>query len=161
VLDLAADVAVLLGGTPIIDDSMEVDGLIVSNRLLPKQAAALAMHTVSGQPSWQEGAQIVGNALSIMTMPLDEEFPDETAQDPLCNQESLSRLLDEMILNTKLLQETIRAGDGEKLEKWLTQNREERTRWMNNRLRLPGKHQFATSIPTEKQALERFSKLGT
>ncbi len=160
VLDLAADTAILLGGTPIFADPMEVDGLIAGNLLLPKLAAALAMQTVSGQPSWREGAQIAGRALAQMTTPLEEEIPDETAQYLLYNQENLIRLLNDMLLNIQALQVIIQAGDVKKLEEWLTQNREERNRWMTNRLQPPAKHQFATSIPTEKQALERFLRLG-
>ena len=73
-LDLAVDLAVLLGGYPVFTSPEELDGLISANLLLHQLAAAVLMKTAAEQPSWQEGKAIAGKALFHATLPL-KDYP--------------------------------------------------------------------------------------
>ena len=159
-LDLAVDLAVLLGGQPVLADPYEVDGLLAAYLSLPELAAAVLMETASGQPSWQEGGRIAGQAMAQATAPLDGKLGVQWAQELLANRENLVRLLDELTGKMQRLKNTLLAEDEETLAAMLERDIQERSDWLLGKEKSEQGRELASSIPTEKQALEHILKLG-
>lgn len=160
VLDLAVDLAVLLGGQPVLADPYEVDGFSAAYLSLPELTAAVLMETVSGQPSWQEGGRMAGQAMAQATAPLDGKLGAQWAQELLANRKNLVRLLDDLAGETQRLKKTLLAEDEETLASMLDKDIQERSDWLLWKDKPQQGRELASSIPTEKQALERILKLG-
>jgi prephenate dehydrogenase len=160
VLDLAIDLAVLLGGQPLMADPYEVDGLSAAYLSLPELTAAILMQTAGGQPSWQEGRRLAGQAMAQGTAPLDDKQSAQWAQSLLSNRENLARLLDDFGANVQRVKKALLAQDEEALADMLEEDIRGREEWLLNKGSAGQGRELATSIPTEKQALERILKLG-
>jgi prephenate dehydrogenase len=159
-LDLAVDLAVLLGGLPVFADANEVDGLSAANLLLPELTGAALMAALSGQPSWREGMKMAGSALAGSTAPLVDGSTGQTAQIALANSENTLRLLDSLSFSLRNIKQAIQAQDSAALGDLLAESREARQDWLLERRRPGAAKELADSLPSEKQALERFLNLG-
>jgi prephenate dehydrogenase len=157
ILDLAVDLAVLLGGNPVFADPREVDGLIAANILLPELVSAALMLTASSQPSWREGQQVAGLELAISTVTLLEELDSQALH---ANRENLTRLLDNLNAHIELLKQRLQDDQVESLSETLEKCREQREQWLEEKKRAVKSKAIATSIPTQTQALERLVKIG-
>ena len=159
VLDLAIDVCVLLGGKPILADSIEMDGLICANLLLPQVGAAALMSAAAEQPSWREGQQIAGRALASSTSPLQDAVDTGDFSQTIYHQrEHLVRLANDLIIRLIELRELISDGDSDAIEEEMRAAANMRAEWIAERSSPLPPRAFATSIPDEKQALKRFLK---
>lgn len=161
VLDLAVDLAVLMGGQPVFTTPEELDGLIAANLLLPQLNAVALMHAVSSQPSWAEGAQLSGGLLFHSTLPLADPVDDEsfgfTARTHGAN---MVRLVEDLIRELIALREDLKDEDGEKLVVRFNQALNARDQWLTSRKNSNVFARLATSIPGKAEALKRFTKLG-
>lgn len=159
-LDLAVDLAVLLGGQPMFADAHEVDGLAAANLLLPEITAAALMETAAGQPSWQEGGQLAGHAMARGTAALTGKPGTEWAQVLLANHENVTRLIDEMAAALKRAKTAIQTEDADALQKILEYSMADRAEWLERKGQPVKGRDRAARISSEKQALERILKLG-
>ncbi len=161
VLDVAVDLAVLLGSMPVFADAHEVDGLIAANLMLPKMAACALMNAVSRQPSWREGGSIAGDELALTSEPLNDMNILSSAQSMHANRENNVRLLDDLVASLQSIKTGLQEENSKKLEALLNDSKKAREDWLEQRSRV-GKHTASTSsVPTEKFALERFLDLGS
>ena len=160
-LDLAVDIAVLLGGYPVFTSPEELDGLISANLLLHQLAAAILMKTTVEQPSWHEGKAIAGKALFHATLPLmdlpDRETVGLTAAS---NSENLARLLDDLIRNFIQIRDDLKANDLERVTLTYKDALEFREGWLAERRKSQKPSQMASSVPGKDEALKRLLKLG-
>ncbi len=159
-LTLASDLAILLGGNPIFADAPEVDGLIAANLLLPELTAAELMALAGAQPGWHEGQRMAGSSLAGATAALGNLSAEESAQWMLANRENLIRLLDEQMNHLQQIEEMIQKKDGAALQNLLENGCKVRQEWLNGRLKLAGKREDGAALKAEKEALDRFVKLG-
>ncbi len=164
VLDLAADLVLMLGGLPVFADAAEVEGLAAANLLLPVLTSAALMAAVSRQPSWQDGRQLAGRALAQATAPLAEMSIGALAGEALANRQNTLRLLDDLTAAIRQMQATLQREDGAALENLLADGLDARLGWLKERTpqaeeRGKGSGKTSESVQ-EKRALERFLSLG-
>jgi prephenate dehydrogenase len=160
-LDLAVDIAVLLGGYPVFTSPEELDGLISANLLLHQLAAAVLMKTTFEQPSWREGKDIAGNALFHTTLPLMDLTERETiGLTAASNSENMTRLLDGLIRNFIQIRDDLKANDLESVTATFKDALEYREVWLIEKRRSQKSSQMASSVPVKSEALKRFLKLG-
>jgi len=160
VLDLAADIAVLLGGQPVFTTPKELDGLIVANLLLPQLCAAALINTAARQPSWQEGGKIAGGLLFHGTLPISELYEYKslgfTAR---ANRENMVRLAEDLMRELIQIRDSLKDDDPQKLSDLFNRALDSREDWLLERQRSETTSRMATSIPEKEEALKRFLKL--
>ena len=160
-LDLAVDIAVLLGGHPVFISPEELDGLISANLLLQQLAAAVLMKTAAEQPSWHEGKAIAGKALFHATLPLLDLTDRETiGLTPISNSKNLVRLLDGLIRNFSQIRDDLKANELERVTVTYKNALEFREEWLAERRSSQKPPQMASSVPAKDEALKRLLKLG-
>ncbi len=160
-LDLAVDLAVLLGGYPIFTSPQELDGLISANLLVQQLAAAVLMKTAFEQPSWQEGKAIAGRALYQATMPLMELPEREIAGlTAVSNGETLALLLERLIRNFIQIGEDLKANDQERVTGVFKNALEARMVWLAEKQKPQKQTHMASSLPSKAEALRRLLALG-
>ena len=158
VLDMAVDLAVLLGSMPVFADAYEVDGLIAANLLLPEMTSAALMLAVSGQPSWRDGQMLAGRTLNQATAVLESAAPAALAQSMQANRDNAVRVLDDMIEELQQIKRAFAAEDGQALEEHITRAAKAREAWLKKRQLPAGRKTVTSSIPTAKLALEHMLK---
>jgi prephenate dehydrogenase len=160
-LDLAVDLAVLLGGYPIFTSPEELDGLISANLLLHQLSAAALMKTAVEQPSWQEGKTVAGRALYHATMPL-MDLPDREAAGltAAANSAALTLLLESLIRNFIQMRDDLKANDVERLKATVKNALELREKWLAEKRKSQKPAQLASSVPGKAEALKRLLALG-
>jgi prephenate dehydrogenase len=160
-LDLAVDIAILLGGYPVFTSPEELDGLISANLLLHQLTAAVLMKTTAEQPSWREGKTIAGKALFHATLPLmDLTDRETTGLTATANGKNLARLLDDLIRNFIKIRDDLKANDLERVAATYQDAIEFREDWLAERRSAKKTPHIATSVPGKDEALKRLLKLG-
>ena len=161
IIDLAVNLAVLLGGVPYFADPYEVDGLLSASKFLPQlTAAAIAMANFN-QPGWQEGKKMAGSAFAYVTALLGEfEERNELGLSFIENRENMVRVINNVISAFTQLRQTIEAKDEQALKDLLVELKEARLSWMEQRREGKWTYEIASSIPTKEQALKCFSNIG-
>ena len=157
-LDVAVDLAVLLGSMPVFADAYEVDGLSAANLILPELAASALMSAVSGQPSWRDGKLLAGGVLNQATALLEGTESTAVAQTAFANRENVIRLLDDLTEELQRTKRALEAADSQALEALLAQTAKARADWLKAWRQPVGGKNVTSSIPTEKYALERLLK---
>lgn len=161
-LQLAADLATLLGSTPYFGDAWEADGLLAASHMLPKLLAAALTNAVTDQPGWQEGRKLAGGPFALATgSVLDLDEAKSFGQAALDNRENTLRVLDNLLAELETLRATLAGQDGEALAKWLEHARQKRQEWWAQRkLANWGAPARAEPLPTSGEVLGRLIGLG-
>jgi prephenate dehydrogenase len=160
-LNLAVDIAVLLGGYPVFTRPEELDGLISANILMHQLAAVVLMKTAAEQPSWREGKTIAGKALYHATLPLIDLTDRETiGLTAIANGKNLARLLDDLIRNFIQIRDDLKANDLERVSATYQDAIEFREDWLADRRSSQKTPHIGTSIPGKGEALKRLLMLG-
>ena len=155
-LQLAADIASLLGANPMFADPFEFDGLIAASCLLPKLAAAGLIHTVMDQPGWRDGRKLAGKVFIDATVPVS--MPDETkayGYASLLNRANILRLLDTYIEELQGLRQLIEVGDAQGLQNQLGSAMEARKVWLDQRISNNWDTRGFAAAPTSGEILGR------
>ncbi len=133
-LELAANLAGLLGGKPYFTDPYEADGLAAASHTLPALAAAALVHAVADQPGWSEGRRLAGQSFALTTHPvahLDES--KVLGQSALLNRENVVRMLDSLQDCLQELRDLLQSEDADALDAYLRQAQETRALWLKQR----------------------------
>lgn len=133
-LQLASDLAGLLGAQSFFADPYEADGLTALADLLPKLSAAALLGAVTKQPGWREARKLAGHAFFAATEAvnhLDEQ--KELGASALLNSQNAVRLLDNMITELISLRDMLNSQDADELKKTLTAAVEARRQWWRER----------------------------
>lgn len=156
VIQLASDLATLLGGIPFYPDALEADGLTAGTHILPVLAAAAMMHANAGQPGWREGRKLAGPGFAQATLPVTQA--DESEQygtAALLNGENAARVIDNLIAELQVLRERIAEKDLEGLSEYLKEARELRETWLVQRTSGNWDTAKRQSMPTSAEVLGR------
>ncbi len=131
---LAADLARLLGCSPLFADPMEVDSLMTATHLLPQLMAAALLNITVDQPGWREGRKMAGRAYSEVTGPIVLlEEPEALASFAMLSQEHALRLIDSLIAALQTFRSDIKNQDGKALIERLERARTGREGWWRER----------------------------
>lgn len=133
VIQMAADLATLLGATPRFADMVEVDGLQTLAQVLPRIAAAAVMAEVVNEPGWKDASQLAGNDLANATRLMNSILIENQGQVLIEDQENSLRVIVNLQNSLAKLANFIEAGDSQKLQDYLESLRVERENWLNGR----------------------------
>ncbi len=161
-LQLANDLALLLGGTPYYADAWEVDGLLAAIHLLPRLLAVALTNAVTDQPGWQEGRKLAGKPFTVVTGPAQET--DEIKSFGLAamnNRQNTLRVLANLMAELETLSQALADQDGEALSKKIDHARQNRQAWWEQRRSANwGTIPRGEPLPTSGEVLGRLIGLG-
>lgn len=161
-IQLASDLAGMLGARAFFTDPHESDGLIALTDLLPKLSAAALLQAVTRQPGWREARKLGGHAFFAATEAVNQfDGLKEPGAAALLDAENAVRVLDNLIAELTSLRELVRNQDADELNKALSGAVEARQQWWRDRQKsnwegLPE----APSIPSRREIWGRYIGLG-
>ena len=135
VVQLASDLASLLGAGVMLADPAESDGLMARMHLLPQLAAAALLNATVDQPGWQEARKVGGRPYAAVTAGLAyQDEIDSLRMLSLQDRMNIVYSLDVMISALRGLREDIENEDDDGVAERLEQALEGRNRWIQERL---------------------------
>lgn len=136
VVQLASDLARLLGADPLLADPIESDGLMTRMHLLPQLTAAALLNATVDQPGWLEARKLGGRAFAAVTAGLAyQDEIDSLRMSALQNRAGTVYALDVLIAALQGLRNDIDTGNEDGIAARLEQALEGRNDWMNDRLK--------------------------
>lgn len=133
-LQLAADLAQLVGSQPLFADPAEADGLLATAHLLPQLTAAALLNATVESSGWGEVRKVAGRAYAETTRSiLHQEGAASLTEAVFANRENLIYKLDEMLASIQALKESLVAEDRDALAQQLTHAEEGRLLWSYER----------------------------
>jgi len=133
-VQLAADLAKIIGTDPLFSDLLEIDGLMSAAHLLPQILAATLVNALIDQPGWREVRKLTGRAYTGATEPvLEASEASALALAAILNRENLLRLLDNLTASIEDMKNVIRAGDEASITSRLERARQARLKWWADR----------------------------
>ncbi len=135
VVQLASDLASLLGAGIMLADPDESDGLMARMHLLPQLVGAALLNATVDQPGWQEARKMGGRPYAAVTAGLAyQDEIDSLRMLSLHNRMNIVHYLDTMIAALRGLREDIANEDDDGVAERLEQALEGRNRWIQERL---------------------------
>lgn len=160
-LNLAVDLASLLGAKPYFADPYEVDGLLGMVHLLPRLAAAALADAAFSQPGWTEARKLAGAAFASATASLDVDAEGKNpGLDAVHNRENALRLLDALTASLQEIRAEVDSGDPDALQKRLVSARAGRSLWLGQRKSGTWEKGPETDTPQKRGTLSRLLGLG-
>jgi prephenate dehydrogenase len=135
VVQLASDLAEVLGASAILADTAESDGLVAWMHLLPQLAAAALLNATVDQSGWQEARKVGGRAYAAVTAGLAyQDEIDSLRISAMQDRVNIVYALDVLIASLRGLRDDIQNEDEEGIASRLEQALEGRNRWLRERL---------------------------
>lgn len=133
-INMATNLAQLLGAQPYFTDAGEMDGLMSMIHLMPQVLAAALLKTSLEAPGWMEARKVAGKAYYQLTNPFGQyELPDTLTFSLINNQENSVRLMNDLIRTLIEIRDlTVSAGE-DQLEKTFTSLQQGRDLWLADR----------------------------
>lgn len=133
-IQLATDMAALLGAAPFFADALEADGLMAASHTLPLLLSAALVHAAADQPGWREGKKLAGQNFALNTLLLDHLTPSKNmGREAVLNKQNVMRVLDNLIDSLETARSMVEQGNDEALHEYLEQARLQRTEWVKQR----------------------------
>jgi prephenate dehydrogenase len=133
-VNMAANLAQLLGASPYFSDSAEIDGLMTVSYFLPRLMAASLLKVSLDTPGWKEVRKLTGRAFSQVSSPLgQDEITGALAAGMINNPENTKRVLNDLIrvlIDFRDLDESV---GQDQLEESLTKLQQGRDLWLDDR----------------------------
>ena len=139
IIQLATEVARLLGADPFFADMDEVEGLQTLTYILPYFTAATLMDEILHEPGWRDAGQLAGSELAGMLGLLDSSSPASVAEVLVANRENTLRVMANLGRSLSDLATLIESGDSQKLQEKLSHLRDEYFDWLSKRGALQAK----------------------
>lgn len=134
-LVLTANLAQILGATPLFSDVHELDGLLASTRILPQVLAFALVNTTVQQPGWQEARKAAGKAYALATeSAMYPEEDKELGQSILLNSENIVRAIDHFLIELQEFRDAIAEQNADEVQKQIKSARDGRTLWWQQRM---------------------------
>ncbi len=156
-IQLAADLATLIGSRSLFSDPVETDGLLAKGSLLPQLAAAALINATTSQPGWAEARKLAGRNYALGSQPvvhLDDTV--QLGQSALLNRDNAVHALDSLIQSLHQLREAISAADAEALNELLDNAQTERSRWVGERESATWDELPRPEMPSKGEYVSRF-----
>ena len=131
---LAADLARLVGATPMFFDRIELDSLMAATHLLPLLMSAAVLGSTVDQPGWIEARKVAGRAFAEVTGPFQHlRSPEALASAVLDDRANILRVLDGVIARLQEVRDDIDKGDKAALLAGIQRARAGRELWWKQR----------------------------
>ncbi|NQS92199.1 MAG: prephenate dehydrogenase, partial [Chloroflexi bacterium] len=126
-INMAINLAQLLGATPYFSDAAEMDGLMSTTTILPQLLAAALLKNSLDSPGWREAKKVAGKAFSQLTNSFgQDDLPDALASAVINNQENSTRLINDLIRELVEIRELIETSGQKELEENFTKSQQGR-----------------------------------
>ncbi len=133
-IQLATDLAGMLGAEYMFMEALELDSQMASLHLLPQMAAGALLNMTIDQPGWREGRKMASRPYAWMAQNAPMlESAQALASAAVHNQANLLRILDSLIAHLTGLRKLIEAGDQVKLKTYLQTAIDAQERWWKER----------------------------
>lgn len=139
IIEIATEIARLLGAEPFFADISEVNGLQTITCVLPHLTAAALMDEVLHEPGWRDASQLAGPELAGMLNLLDSSSPESVAEVLVANRENSLRVMANLGHSLSDLAVLVESGDNQKLQEKLSHLRDEYFDWLSKRGALQSK----------------------
>ncbi len=133
-INMASNLAQLLGALPYFGDAAEIDGLMSLIHLMPQVLAAAMLKTSLDAPGWREARKIAGKSYFQLTNPFaQDELPDTLAATMIENQENSIRLINDLIRALVEIRDAVDPAGQVELEGSFTKLQQGRDLWLADR----------------------------
>jgi prephenate dehydrogenase len=133
-VDMAANLAHLLGASPYFSDPAEIDGLMTITHLLPRLMAASLLKVSQDTPGWKEARKIAGKAYSQVSNPFaQDEIAGALAAGVIHNPENTKRVINDLIRVLIEYRDFDGTAGQDELEESLTKLQQGRDLWLDDR----------------------------
>lgn len=139
IIEMATEIARLLGAEPFFADMAEVDGLQTLTYILPHLTAAALMDEILHEPGWRDASQLAGSELAGVLDLLDSSSPESVAEVLISTRENTLRVMANLECSLSDLATLVESGDSQKLQEKLGHLRDEYFDWLNKRGALQSK----------------------
>jgi prephenate dehydrogenase len=151
---IAAELASIVGASPLFADPLEFDGLTSASHFLPQLAAAALAHAVMDQPGWREGRKLAGKAFTVATLPLAQaEDAKSLAENVLLNRAVILQVIDNYISELHALRFAIDEQDAAGLQQQLKSAVQARELWWQERGEAAWETNTHAPMPTTRDML--------
>ena len=133
IIEMATEIARLLGAEPFFADMTEVNGLQTLTCVLPHFTAAALMDEVLHEPGWRDASQLAGPELAGMLNLLGLSSPESVAEVLIANRENSLRVMANLERSLNDLVVLVESGDIQKLQEKLSHLRDEYFDWLSKR----------------------------
>jgi prephenate dehydrogenase len=131
---LAADLAKMVGATPMFFDRIELDSLMAATHLLPLLVSAAVLSSTVEQPGWIEARKVAGRAYAEVTGPFQHlRSPEAFASELIDDRANILRLMDVIIARLQDIRDDIDREDRTALQRGIIQARTGRELWWKQR----------------------------
>jgi prephenate dehydrogenase len=136
-IKLAADLARLLGATPMMVDLIEIDALMTATHIIPQLMAAALLNATVDQPGWRQASKLAGRAYAEVSGPLVHlGEPGALAKTTMLNDEGVLRVIDSVLASLEALRNDIANRQFDSLTQRLERARQGRDLWWDERLQV-------------------------
>jgi prephenate dehydrogenase len=131
---LAADLAKLVGATPMFFDRVELDSLMAATHLLPLLVSAAVLNSTVDQPGWIEARKVAGRPFAEVTGPFQHlSSPEGLINAVIDDRLNILRVLDGLIARLQEVRDDIDREDKAALLTGIKQARAGRELWWKQR----------------------------
>jgi len=131
---LAADLARLVGATPMFFDIVELDSLMAATHLLPLLMSAAVLSSTVDQPGWIEARKVAGRAFAEVTGPFQHLYsPEALSSSLVSDRTNMLRVLDGAISQLQQWRDDIESEDTAALLAGIQRARAGRVLWWQQR----------------------------
>jgi prephenate dehydrogenase len=131
---LAADLARLVGATPMFFDIVELDSLMAATHLLPLLMSAAVLSSTVNQPGWIEARKVAGRAFAEVTGPFQHLYsPEAFSSSLVSDRKNMLRVLDEAIARLQQWRDDIESQDTAAILAGIQRARAGRVLWWQQR----------------------------
>lgn len=133
-INMAANLAQLLGAVPYFSDPTEIDGLTSMVHLTPQLLSAAMLMISLETPGWREARKIAGKPFFQLTQSFDQdELPGALAAAISSNPDNTARLINDLIRVLVDFRDLTEKPDQDKLEDLLSKLQGGRDLWLDDR----------------------------
>ncbi len=133
-VNMAANLAQLLGASPYFSDAAEMDGLMTMIHILPRLMAAMLLKVSQDTSGWREARKIAGKAYSQVSNPFaQDETAGALAAELINNPENTKRVINDLIRVLVEYRDQVETAGQDELEESLTKLQQGRDLWLDDR----------------------------
>jgi prephenate dehydrogenase len=132
-IDLAYNIAYLIGAKPRFMDPADYDRLIAQTDQLPRLLGIALYYNLMRSEGWQDLQWLTNPAFALATHALQYQHPDALRDELFANRDLLAAGLDQMIATLTEVRGLLRRGERPGLEALLTDTSESYEQWWQSR----------------------------
>ncbi len=149
-LKMAADLAGLLGASPMFTEAAEIDGVMAAIHVLPQLMAAALLQATVEQPGWREMRRIAGLPYQQVGSGVLHTSAAALAAQAVGNRANTLRMLDDALNALQNLRQDLAGEDPAAFEARLEDLRGAQEAWWSGRLSKEWRQEGAPDVPMPK-----------